>query len=522
MAAFALISAIAFAALSIDAGRLWLERRSIQRAADMAALSASRFIGCGTDIKDAQAAAVEVATAQGINAGQVSVRYGTLARGANNRLVFTAGGTSESADAVQVTLNKSVRRSLLLGALAGEMVLIPATSAAKGHAPVASFAINSVYGVNQDIAEVTSGLFGAILGTSGLTLRADDLTSLMEASVSLAELMDAPPRFTKVEDLLDQTVNLKTMLERFANANPKIAGNKAFKDILAAAGNRLGVSITLGNVISVYRPVSIGVKEARINALDLLITGVQATGSRTIGTKGKGIFNFGIRGLFTFEVQMLSAPRLALGTPGRGRSGLWCTTAVSSQISTRVGFNLPLLADGIVRVDTGTVEGHLTSVDIKKVGLTGNVAAQNATVTLVLTNNKDADNPIIPDTFGPAKVLLGAVGLKIYQPVLAARSVTTSFDVDSKYDLPTAIELGAGTAGQTLAGLLGDASNIEISFFGLIKIPLPVGFIAGLINTLLTPLGQLLDGLLAIFGIQTGNAYLQMRTVEMMPPTLVN
>jgi uncharacterized membrane protein len=41
------------------------------------------------------------------------------------------------------------------------------------------------------------------------------------------------------------------------------------------------------------------------------------------------------------------------------------------------------------------------------------------------------------------------------------------------------------------------------------------------VSFVLAPLGQLLDGLLALFGIQTGNAYLQMRTLEMMPPTLV-
>jgi uncharacterized membrane protein len=528
MAAFALISAIAFAALSIDAGRLWLERRSVQRAADMAALSASRFIGCGTDIKDAQAAALEVATAQGITKDQVSVQYGKLARGANNALVFTAGGTSETADAVQVTLNKSVRRSLLLGALASEMVLIPATSAAKGHAPVASFAINSVYGVNQDIAEVTSGLFGAILGTTGLTLDADDLESLMKETVSLADLMDAAPRIAKVEDLLDQQVNLQTLLNRIAGANPNIAGNTAFQKIRDASAKKTNIVITLGDVISVYRPVSIGIKEAKINALDLLLTGVQVNGATESqaakAAKRTGVFNFGVRGLFTFTVDLLNAPKLALGSAGRGRNGEWCTTAQSSQISTQVGIDLRWLlgaADMVLRMDAGTVEGHLTKVAINPTGIVGDVAAQSATVTLVLTNNNDANNPIIPDTFGPAKILAGLVEVKIYQPILAAKSVSTEFQAQSKYDLPTAIRLGGGTAGQSVAGLLGDKSVIEVkALWGLIK--LRVDFLDDLVTFVMAPLGALLDGLLALFGIQTGNAYLQMRTIEMMPPTLVN
>ncbi|MEY2842389.1 MAG: hypothetical protein RI920_426 [Pseudomonadota bacterium] len=523
MAAFTLLTAIAFAALSLDAGRLWLERRSVQRAADMAAVAASRFIGCGTNINDALKAATEVAGANGIDVGTVKVAYGNLKTDAQGTLVFTKGATSENADAVQVELSKSVTKSLVLGGAAVEKVLIPAVSAAKGHAPVASFAINSVYGVNQSLADATSGLFGAILGTSNLNLTPAAMDALLKESVSLTELMNAAPKYGSVEALLTDKVTLQTMLQRFSNANANIAANDAFKTILAASKNRPLMFVTLGDVISVHlspnaagmRDTTSGVKEARINALDLVITGVQVG-----GFKGGGLFNFGIKGIFTFVVEILSAPKLALGPVGRAQDGQWCTTAQSSQLSTKVGINLPGLADIIVRLDAGTVEGHLSGVNIQPVGITTNVDAQNATVTLVLTNNKDANNPIIPDTFGYANVLLGAVGLKIYQPILAAKPVNTSFFLASKYDLPLPVKLGAGTVGQTLAGLLGDQSNIKIKFFGL-QIPIS-GFLANLVSAVLTPIGQLLDGLLALFGIQTGNAYLQMRTIEMMPPTLVN
>jgi uncharacterized membrane protein len=524
MSAFALLLAIAFAALSLDAGRLWLERRGVQRAADMAAIAASRFIGCGTSAGDAESAAKQMATANGADAATVIVAYGTLTRGAGNALVFNAGASPESADAVQVTLSKAVTKSLLLGGAASGQVLIPAVSAAKGHAPVASFAINSVTGINQSFADATSGLFGAILGTSNLNLSPADLNLLLKETISLSDLMKVAPQYTSVSAMLDQTVTLQSMLQRVAGANANIGGNLAFVKILNASKNRTGIFITLGNVINVHmvtkangvKDTTAGVKDARINVLDLILTGVQVT-----GYKGGGLFNFGINGLFVFGVEMFSAPQLALGPAGRGQDGGWCTTAVSSDVSVKVGINLPGLADIIVRLDAGTVEGHLSGVDIQSSGLTGNVAAQNAAVTLVLTNHNDANNPIIPDTFGPAKVLLGAVGLKIYQPILAAKSVNTSFTVASKYNLPTAIKLGAGTAGQSLTGLLGNASNIEISIlWGLFK--LPINFLDDLVSAALYPLGQLLDGLLALFGIQTGNAYLQMRTIEMMPPVLVN
>jgi uncharacterized membrane protein len=526
MAAFTLLTAIAFAALSLDAGRLWLERRGVQRAADMAAMAAARFIGCGTSSGDALAAAKVAATNHGADPNSVQVTYGTVTRGAGNAFVFTPGATPESADAVRVTLNKSVTKSLLLGGAASESVLIPARAEAKGHAPVASFSINSVNGINQSMASATSGLFGAILGTSNLNLAPADLAAMLKETVSLNDLMKVAPQYASVGTMLNQTVTLQAMLQRIAGANANIAGNAAFKKILTASANRPLIFITLGNVINVHmaanangvKDTTVGVKEARINVLDLILTGVQVT-----GYKGGGLFNFGINGIFVFGVEMFNAPQLALGPAGKGRDGLWCTTAVSSDVSVKVGIDLSWLlglADIILRVDAGTVEGHLSSVDIKSVGLTGNVAAQNAAVTLVLTNHNDVDKPIIPDNFGPAKVLGGLVGLKIYQPILAAKSVNTSFTVASKYNLPTAIKLGAGTAGQSLAGLLGDKSNIEVSiFWNLFK--LRVDFLDDLVSFVMAPLGALLDGLLALFGIDTGNAYLQMRTIEMMPPALL-
>lgn len=527
MAAFTLLTALMFTALSVDAGRLWLERRSVQRTADMAAIAASRFIGCGSSAADAKSAAETVAAANDTGAKVAQVAYGTVTTGADGTRVFTAGGTPESADAVQVTLSKSVTKSFLLGGAVGETVLLPAVSVAKGHAPVGSFSINSVNGINQSMADATSGLFGAILGTSNLTLAPADLSAMLKETVSLSDLMKVAPQHSSASSLLSQTVTLRAMLQRIAGANANIASNAAFKTILTASANRPTVFINLGNVINVHMvpnakgvlDTSVGVKEARINVLDLVLTGVQVT-----GYKGGGLFNFGINGIFVFGVEMFNAPQLALGPAGKGQDGAWCTTAVSSDVSIKVGIDLSWLlglADIILRVDAGTVEGHLSRIDIKSVGLTGTVAAQNAAVTVVLTNHIDVNKPIIPDNFGPAKILGGLVGLKIYQPILAARSVNTSFNVASKYDLPTAIQLGAGTAGQSLAGLLGDKSNIEVSiFWNLFK--LRVDFLDDLVRFVMAPLGALLDGMLALFGIQTGNAYLQMRTIEMMPPALVN
>lgn len=518
MGVLTLLLALSFTALSVDTGRLWLERRGVQRAADMAALSASRFIGCGTSNADGLKAAQEVAAMYGIPASAVTLEYGRLTLGADKTQVFTPGGTSETAGAVRVNLSKTVPQTILLRGYTQADTLIPASGTARGNAPVASFSINSVFGPNQSLANAMNSLFGAILGTSSLNLSPASLQALLAETVSLGQLQRAA-QLNSVEALLDKGYTLSGMLQLFAAANPDIASNAAFKQIAAAAANRPAIQLSLGQVISVYRPVSAGVEDAQLNMLDLVITGVQVG-----GFNGGGRYSFSSSGIFTFGISVLNAPKLAVGPAGAARNGQWCTSAQSSQTSIKVGIDLSWLlglADMLVRVDTSSVEGHLKSLTVAPGNIRGVINSQSSAITLVLTNNDDKDKPILPATnFGPAKVLGGLFGLKIYQQLFAGAPLDKTFSAASRANLPTQVQLGAGSVGQSISGLLGNQSIIEVSvLFGLFK--LPIGFLDDLVTFILSPLGNLLDGLLALFGIQTGSVYLQMRTVDTAPPVLV-
>ncbi len=515
MAAFMLVLALAGAMLALDTGRLTVERRATQRAADMAALSAARFIGCGATLLDAQKAAKTVAQDMGIDPSTITVTYGSLAQGGDKTMLFTANRTAETADAVQVSLNKTVRTSLLDSGLGNTVVKASAT--AKGNLPVSSFTLNSVYGVNQSLAEATSGLFGAILGTNNLNLSATDLNNLSKETLTLKDMMKAAGT-TELATLMGTRYTLGAMLNIIASANPNIASNAAFNKIRSAALAKGNLTLTLSQILSIYMPASAGVKEAKLNMLDLIITGVQAG-----GFNGGGIFNYGIPGgIFTFNVQMLNAPKLALGAPGQGVAG-WCTTAQSSQMSIRVGIDLSWLlglADMVLRVDANSVEGHMTSLQVTPGQINAVLNSQSSTVTIVLTNNKDVNNPIFPDTFGPAKVLGGFVGIKLYQQALAGAPISKTVTFASRYDLPTTVQLGAGSLGQSITGLLGNKSSFEVTIlWNLFK--LRVDFLDDLVSFVMAPLGALIDGTLALFGVQTGSVYLQVRSIDQLQPTLV-
>jgi len=515
MAAFMLVLIIAGAMLALDSGRLMVERRAVQRAADMAALSASRFIGCGATPADAQAAAKAVAQNMGIDPSTITVTYGSLAAGSDKSMTFTADRNVETADALQVSLSKTVRTSLLDAGLGSTKVA--ATATAKGNLPVSSFTLNSVYGVNQSMADATSGLFGAILGTSNLNLSPADLEALGKQTLTLNDMMKAAGT-TDLATLLETRYTLGSMLNIVAAANPNIAGNTAFSKIRTAAQARSNITLKLSQVLSVYMPASAGVKEAHLNMLDLIITGVQVG-----GFNGGGIFNYGIPGgIFTFNVQMLNAPKLALGAPNRGLNG-WCTTSQSSQVSIRVGIDLSWLlglADMVLRVDTSSVQAQMTELQVSPGQINAVVNSQSSAVTVVLTNNKDVNNPLFPDTFGPAKVLGGFVGIKLYQQALAGAPINKTLTFSSRNDLPTAVKLGAGSLGQSITGLLGNKSNFEVSIlWNLFK--LRADFLDDLVSFIMAPLGALIDGTLATFGIQTGSVYLQVRSIDQMQPVLV-
>jgi uncharacterized membrane protein len=523
MAIFTLLMAIAFMAISVDTGRLWLERRSVQRAADMAALAASRFTGCGASEADALAAAKTMAAEHGVDPGTVTIKFGVLTRDVNKAAVFTPAAIG-SANLVRVALSRKVAKSMLLAGdsdLAGS-IDVAGVGVAQGGPPVATYSVGSVFGISNEAAKQISNLYKGILGNGAPALDTAALNELVSATVTLGALQQAAGAST-LNDFLQMQMTVREFLDFIAIANPDVLSLNSFMQLYNQAKTS-SLKLTVGQILNIQSPPASGVSEAKISVFDLL------NASLNVGALNQGGVinaNLGLSFIGTTSISILSPPIIAIGPAGKNSSGNWCSSARSAQMSLKatitpgmIGNFNPGIADLALRVDLLSTVGHLNSLSVQPGDISGSITSQSTVLRLVLTRSADVNKDITNEAnFRPGTLLLGAVGLKIYLPIGDAAEKNTSFAVANKSEFPSVNQLGAGSVGSSLGGLLGQGTNITVTvLFGLIK--LPITFLDDLMRLVTIPLGNALDGLLAAFGVQTGSVRLQVLDVQTSPPVL--
>jgi uncharacterized membrane protein len=516
-----LLMLLTFAALSVDTGRLWLERKGVQRAADMAALAASRFTGCGSSLDDVRRAATQTAEANGIDPGNVTVEVGTLTRDANLRSVFTPGPIG-NANGVRVTLNKTVAQSVLLGGYINSTVLIPAAATAEGGPPIATYSVGSVYGISAQGAQQISNVFKGVLGNGSPTMDTNAINELVKSTVTLGALQRAAGAAT-LNDLLNQQMTIQQFLDLIARASPDAATLAAFNQLYAASAGNSTVFL-VSQILNIQSPSPSGVSSASVSVFDLINASIYA-GALNQG----GVINMslGLNFLGKTTLSILSPPIIAIGSAGRSSTGAWCSQAQSAQMSLRstlAPFKFPGLdlsvIDIALRVDTLVTRGHLEELSVAPGQISGSLSSQSTIVTVVLTNSADV-NKSIDNLSGYGIGYIGPkllnTGFKIYLPVGESNDKTVEFNYTSKADLPSTKILGAGSLGDTIGGLIGKDTYIEARILG-IKVPLSsLGNIFGLVTQ---PLGNAIDGLLEALGIKTGSVKMQVIDVSTSPPIL--
>jgi uncharacterized membrane protein len=523
MAPFALLMALLFTGLSIDAGRLWFERRATQRAADMSALASARYTGCGSSVGQAENSAQETAKANGIDIKTVAVATGVLTTDATGNYVFSAAPVDTS-NATQVTLSRTVPASVLLGGLIGDNVTFVAKAVAQGGPPVATYSVGSVYGISAKAAQQISDLFKKVLGDTSPTLDAAKLKALADQTVTLAALQEAAGVAT-LNELLQKSVTIKEFLDLIAAASPSARELSEFKDILAAAGNN-NATFLIGQLLNIQAPFAAGVSSANVSVFDL-VNGAISVGAMKAGEGGMINTSLSLAFLGKTTLSVLSPPIIAVGPAGKNSKGQWCSQAQSAQMSLRstfapfkfTGLDLSVI-DIALRVDFLTTTGHLEDLSVVPGQISGRLSSQSTAITLVLTNSGDIDKPIgTKSNFGIAyigpKIL--NTGFGIYLPVGEAPYESSDFSFQSRAELPSVKILGAGGVGDTFAGLLGKDTLFEARLLGLkVKIT-ALGNILGLVTV---PLGKAIDKLLADLGIQTGSVKMQVIDVDTSAPVL--
>jgi uncharacterized membrane protein len=203
MAALTLGLALLFMLVVVDSGRLYLEKRKLQRVADVSALEAANLRGtCIPTAPTAVTYGTQSATRNGFtvsdNTRGLAIACGTLTTGANSRRVFAVDPTKS--EAIRVIVSHQVPTSIAAGIASlfssepsSPNITLTATAvAATSLPPLAQLNIRSTLlsaSIGADQAGALSKTLGSLLGAN-VTLDAVSWKGLVDTDVSLLKFMD--------------------------------------------------------------------------------------------------------------------------------------------------------------------------------------------------------------------------------------------------------------------------------------------------------------------------------------------
>ena len=286
MTTVAFTMAIAIAALGIDAGSVFADRRKAQSAADLAAIAAAANIANAEKMANATAVLNKVPpnTSVSVETG-IYVPSPDIAPPAR----FTAGPVA-GANAVRVTLN--TQTPLFFGRMiAGMPTFDIRTRATASTSALATFAIGSrLLALNGGIV---NGVLGALLGTS-LSLSVMDYDALAKSNIDVFDWMNALAARTGTssgtyDNLLSGKFKVTDVVAAMITANKSAGGSSASTAALtmvsqSLAGNSTKISGASLVSLGPYGAISIGDKPrvaVSIAALDLL-SATAATGNNKV------------------------------------------------------------------------------------------------------------------------------------------------------------------------------------------------------------------------------------------------
>ncbi|WP_019582284.1 pilus assembly protein TadG-related protein [Pseudomonas mandelii] len=363
MAVLTLGMALVFLLIVVDSGRLYLEKRSLQRIADMAALEAATRNGdCAVG-----ASATAYATASVNRNGftlpdptrSLAVACGTLSLDANSLRVFVANPSSS--EAIRVIVSHSVPQSfaggvgaLFGGAPAGATLNLTATAVAALPPPLASLTLRTTaLSIDSSKSATLNALFGGLLGGS-LNVSVAGWDGLVNTNISLLGYLDR----LKVDlglnaagynQVLGASVAVSQLIQTAVNvldpggtlgATATIVGLQALK---VAAGS---TTVVLGNLLHVENGSDVSTFATTVSVFNL-IEGVVQLANKKNGVVATVPINLVGLAQITARVQVLEPPQLsAIGNPKNaaldplGPNRIYVRTA---QLRTLLSIDLPAL-----------------------------------------------------------------------------------------------------------------------------------------------------------------------------------
>lgn len=535
MMAFCAPFAIALAAVAVDEGSLYTERRSAQAVADIAAITAA------ANIDKADSAVLLTLQDNGMpsvridNSGSrpaqgkplVSVTRGRYSAASSLGSRFKPNETPYNA--VQVSIRKIGMLYFGSTLMAPPVIGTIATATASAEA---AFSIGSgLIKVDTASSPILNPILGGLLGTS-LSLSAMDYNALLSTDISVLSFIDAlAVRLNMTGVTYDDVLASDVAVGQIAGAMADVTGPNGAVGIAlnTIAGKASGkIKLPLRQLVDLGPLGRLGLGQgsaglsADANALSMLTAAAAlANGKQQV------LLNLGanIPGLASTTVEIAigeppqHSPWLAVGGTG--------TTVRTAQTRIRIvagvgglGALLGKVVNLPIYIDIAYAEGKMAAISCSTGRPESLQVKVDATPGVVDLRIADVGSAAMRDFSGkpalsPAKLvdvsLLGLGLVSIYGQARAAIENPTATPLNFSYtDIKNQSVKSVSTHGLTgsLAGSLLGSLQLEASVLGL-KIGVPTAITSALGATLAVatpPLDALLDNLLALLGIKVGNA----------------
>ena len=526
---------IGCAALAVDLGTIFADRRKTQSTADLAAIVAASNITNATNA----ATATVVKNNYPANA-LVSVQLGTYTANSaispQARFVTPATGTANAARVTINTLTPLYFARYLTGA---SQYTIRASATASSTA-LASFAIGSrLLALNGGLL---NAMLGSMLGTT-LSLSVMDYQSLINARIDALDFLSALATRVNMtgvtyDSLLDSNIKVSDIIAAALTTQQATNGANAATTALSTISQAVTSStarITPGSLIDAgpYSNLIAGQKPKlgiSVSVLDLLNATAQiANGTHQIATS----VNLGLPGIANVSLTATIGERpVGSGWVTIGAQGASVHTA-----QTRILLSIQLLGSGSVaavnlpvyiEIASGTATlnalscGHPDiSTSTATLGVTpGIVDAWIGNVTVAdMTNFTSKPNP-------PAAMLVNLGLASVTGRAHAGMGNTTPTNVNFSYaDIQSQVRKTVTTTNFTsslTSSLLGDLSlTVNLGPLGL-PIPGLAPLVTGIISGATTSVDQVLASVLATLGVGIGQADVWVMGVRCDGAVLVN
>ncbi|WP_214347601.1 TadG family pilus assembly protein [Pseudomonas congelans] len=410
----------------IDSGRLYLEKRSLQRVADIAALEAAGRRGkCSGTAATAPDFANQSATRNGftpnIDGRTLVTRCGTLTVDVAGPRVFVADSTQ--ALAIQVVAAHPVPRSIAagIGALFEKTpsppnVTISATAVAASAAPLAALTIRSA-GVTVDStgAALLNPVVGSLLGGT-LNLSVANWQGIADTNLSLLSYLnrlktDLSITAVGYNDVLNTSVSVSQLLQSAINVispNATLGGTAAIQGLQALKLASGATTVLLGDLLSVQSGADLAALNTNLRLMDL-VQGLAQLANEKTGILTATQINVAGLAQVTTRIQVIEPPQLsAIGDPSKidpldprnGANRIYVRTA---QMRALVSINLPVLGTITSLANTaGSVIGSLTPILNSALGLNLAGLGTSATCALGLTSCMVTDFKFLTDSSSSA------------------------------------------------------------------------------------------------------------------------